>query len=257
MMDLESPVFCLTSDADWASEYCIEDFLAFTRSHGITPTVFATHQSAALERAAVASLAERGMHPNFLPHSTHGADRLAVIEHMFQLFPDAECFRAHCFADDTHITREFRRRGIRYDSNLCLYLQPGLIPLRHASGLTRFPVFWEDDVHWRLSGGDWTLRKHLRSFLTPGLKILNVHPFFFAANIPSGSYYQGIKRWIPTVDEASIRQVRFAGRGSRDFVVELIEALEREGLRFWTLAELYEVSCDVRPTSQAVMRRVR
>ena len=51
--------------------------------------------------------------------------------------------------------RGLAARGVKYDSNVCLYLQPDLAPLHHWTGIVRFPVFWEDDIHW-LRGGAWT-----------------------------------------------------------------------------------------------------
>jgi len=47
----------------------------------------------------------------------------------------------------------------------------------------RFSVFWEDDVHWSMNPSDWRVEHILERFTTEGLKIINIHPFLFAANI--------------------------------------------------------------------------
>jgi ubiquinone/menaquinone biosynthesis C-methylase UbiE len=238
----DEPVYCFTSDVDWASEHCIAELLGFTASAGITPTVFATHASPVLESFADAGLVEVGIHPNFLPGSTHGDDEKAVLDHLFGLFPEAETFRSHCFSDNTRVVRQLLERGVRYDSNLCLYLQPNLVPLRHGTGMTRLPVFWEDDCHWELTGGAWDLADHLDAFLTPGLKILNVHPFPFAANVTSEAHFLHVHSSITTLTVNDVDTVAHPGAGTRTFVTALVETLVEGGARFHTLKEINQMA---------------
>jgi hypothetical protein len=163
-----------------------------------------------------------------------------VIDHMQATYPEARTFRSHCFADDSRIGWEFVRRGFAYDSNLCLFLQPGLVPLFHGTGLIRFPVFWEDDIHYTLTGGDWSVEKFIAHFRTPGLKIINVHPFMFATNVPTEEHYRQSKGHIASLDAATLEAVRFTGPGTRSFVKQLLARLVGEGFRFHSLHELYE-----------------
>src|SRR5690348_14834767 len=72
--------FVLTSDLDWASEDCIAVFLEIAERFAIKPTIFVTHESPAIRRAAAAGIVELGIHPNFLPGSDHGADAGSVID---------------------------------------------------------------------------------------------------------------------------------------------------------------------------------
>jgi hypothetical protein len=235
-------MFVVTSDVDWASEFCVRDLLDALGQRGVRPTVFATHSSDFLAHAASEGRAELGVHPNFLPGSTHGQSVDAVIEHMFQLVPGAPCFRSHSFVDGSQITDRMAARGVAYDSNLCLYLQPDLKPLFHWSGIWRFPVFWEDDVHWR-RGGDWSFARYEDLFFTPGLKIINVHPFNFALNAASDGFYQAHKGHCTSLTDSRARQLRWLGAGTRTFVLSLIDAVLSQGHRFYTLGELYEHCC--------------
>jgi Polysaccharide deacetylase len=241
----DPPVFVLTSDVDWASEDCIEDLLAAVRRFGIRPVVMATGRSATLDRYLLEDQIEIGVHPNFLPGSSHGADVASVIDHVLGLYPQAQTFRSHCFVDSSPIAEAFVARGLRYDSNLCLYLQRAIVPLRHSSGLVRFPVFWEDDVHWTWQNGVWDLDAVFAEFLTPGLKILNVHPFNFALNIPNEETYRSLKRHIPSLRRDEIETVRHQGPGTRSFVLDLLRRLEAIGARFQTLSEVHRtcMSC--------------
>jgi SAM-dependent methyltransferase len=241
MTQLTTPLYCLTSDVEWASDYVVRQFLEIIADYGIRPTLFATHPSRVLEEAHARGAIELGIHPNFLPGSSHGSDHLSVIECMCRMFPHASTFRSHCFYDNTQVTREFVRRGFKYDSNLCLFLQPQLVPLRHQSGLVRFPVFWEDDVHWSNTGGDWNFDRYISDFTTPGLKILNVHPFVLTANIPNDAYYQTVKKHISTLDADLSETVRHRGEGVQTFLLKLLEFLSNRGERFYTLAELHRL----------------
>jgi hypothetical protein len=239
---LDAPVYCVTSDFDWASDFCLDELVGFLADRDIVPTVFATHRSEALGRHAAAGLVDVGLHPNFLPGSSHGDDAPAVIDHMLELFPEARSWRSHCFVDSTPIAREMLARGLRYDSNLCLYLQPDLVPLRHGTGTVRLPVFWEDDCHWDLSGSDWDVASVFDRFLTPGLKILNVHPFMFAANVTSTDHYLRVKPHITTLDARDLDAVAHRGPGTRTFMTELVDALHERGAQFMKLEEIYRMT---------------
>lgn len=239
---INKPLYCLTSDIDWASEYCISDLLELSERFGITPTLFATHDSAAIKAFGAENPDEVGVHPNFLAGSSHGADYQSVIDHVFGLVPSAKTFRSHSFADSSHIIEEMVARGVRYDSNLCLYLQPNIVPLRLGIGpMTRLPVFWEDDIHWMQTGGDWDLEHFIGAFTSPGIKIINVHPFLLTANVPSDEYYRQVKGHIKTLSADTVGAVRYDGAGTRTFLIELLEHLRSRGERFFTLGELHEM----------------
>jgi ubiquinone/menaquinone biosynthesis C-methylase UbiE len=107
--------------------------------------------------------------------------------------------------------------------------------------ITRFPVFWEDDWHWRQTGGDWELRHYLDAFTSPGLKIINVHPFILSANIPSEDYYLEVKEHTTTLSQEDIDTIRYDGAGGRTFFIDLIEFVRSQNMRFYTLHELYHM----------------
>ena len=134
---------------------------------------------------------------------------------------------------------------MRYDSNLCLYLQEGLTPLRHQSGLLRFPVFWEDDDHWAQTGGNWTVSEFLDAFLTPGLKIIAVHPLHVYLNTPDGDTFASVKaEAYASLGGDERRSLRHEGAGTRTILIELLERLTEMGHRFHSLAELYTAFSD-------------
>jgi hypothetical protein len=235
---LSSPVFCLTADVDWASEAALAPLLDLSARYGITPTIFATHPSPLLADTERRGCVEIGIHPNFLPGSSHGNDLESVLDHLCGLFPGATSFRAHRMVDSPLITQAMRRRGFTHDSNLCLYLQSHIMPLRLSTDLVRFPIFWGDDNHW-LHTDDWNVDHFLADFLTPGLKVINVHPFLVAANVPSEEGYQAVRHRMAHCTSADLAALRFAGDGAGTFLERLLEMLVARGERFASLGELF------------------
>lgn len=230
-------LFVLTSDLDWASEYCVAAFLELARDYGIVPTLFVTHQSEAAAAAARAGRCELGIHPNFLPNSSHGASVDAVIRHVLELVPEPVATRSHAYADSSAIAMALVGHGLRVDSNLCLHLQEELPPLRHWSGLLRLPVFFEDDVHWH-QGREWSFAPYRAAFRSDGLKILNFHPFMTALNSPDQAFHEANKRHIPSLDAATAAVIGHRGPGAATFLREALEGILADGGRFVTLGQL-------------------
>jgi len=78
----EQPVFCFTSDIDWAPEWAISETLRFFEDIRTPLTPFLTHESKAIrEHFGETEMSLRvGVHPNFLPSSTHGRTPSEVID---------------------------------------------------------------------------------------------------------------------------------------------------------------------------------
>jgi len=256
-MQFNSPLFAMTCDVDWASEACIDDVADHAAELGIVPTFMATHDSKTLrDRGAVGSI-ELGLHPNFLPGSDHGSTIEEVIEYICTLYPEAKTFRSHCFIDGSPVQLGMLRRGIRYDSNLSLYMQSDIVPLRHASGLVRLPSFWYDDVHWN-NEPSWELTDSLfEKFLTPGLKILGIHPFVFSLNLASAAEYQARKADLKTISAKEISDSRNTALGARTFVLDLLRRVRAAGHRFYTLSEIYKMYRASEPQDSANIDRGR
>ena len=232
------PVLIFSSDTDWASEACIEDAYQFISKHSIKPCFFVTHQSAVLQSLENAAAVELGLHPNFLPGSDHGEDQDEVIETVRGFAPRAGGFRSHCFVDSTFITRKFKAEGLTWDSNLCLYLQEGIVPMRHCSGLTRVPVFWADDVHMSLDPDEWSVDALIDHFLSPGLKVIDVHPVHLALNTPDLNFYNQHKHRVNSLSADELVDLRHPGAGTRTFLDDLIARLREADVRMQTFEEV-------------------
>jgi Polysaccharide deacetylase len=235
----QSVEFVLSADLDWASEYCIENFLSIADRFAIQPTIFVTHASAAIRKASREGRVELGIHPNFLQPSTHGESIGSIIEHVLELAPRATSVRCHRHVAGREIERALSAHGLRIDSNTHRHLQRGLAPIELPSGLLRLPVFFEDDIHWA-QNMTWRFCDHERDFFSPGLKILNFHPFLVSLNAPDAAFYQRHKRHIPTLTASDAARLRHQGDGIATFLIETIRVIQASGCRFVSLSEMAE-----------------
>lgn len=245
--------FVLTADLDWASDYCIDHFLRIAGRFSVRPTLFVTHESAAVRAAEADGRAALAIHPNFLEGSSHGNDPASVIGHVLRLVPNAREVRCHRFFDSAEIQRALVERGLTVDSNACRHLERGLRPERLTSGLLRLPVFFEDDVHWN-RGLAWSFAAYQADFFGPGLKVLNFHPFFVALNVPDAAFYIRHKPLITTLTGADAAALRHGGAGAETFLKECLGAVQAAGHRFVSLAQLVEANPGWRSAEPATYR---
>jgi len=236
---VETSPLCFTTDIEWSPDWAIRDLFELADQYGVPLTPFLTHRSAYLARRLTDdSAADVGLHPNFLPGSTHGATVEEVIASTRALWPAAVFFRSHCFYDDTRMLRKMAEYGFRYDSNLFAFLQPMLAPLRTVADTVRLPVFWEDDVHSG-AGLPWDFDALRAEFDTPGLKIVNVHPVRVALNVPDGAFHES-HRQLGSAADVDARAESHQGKGTRTFLADLFAHATSGGRRPVQLRDLYQ-----------------
>jgi hypothetical protein len=228
------PVFSLTADQDWAPDWALAQTLELVAKANVPLHLFATNASPSLRSGNQPGLTF-GIHPNFLPGSTHGAGTDEIIESCLAVVPDATTFRSHGFFDNTPVLRNLAARGFTADSNVLTFLQPGLVPIVLGTGLLRFPVFFEDDVFLDLGGPDLDLTQCLDLLASPGLKIFNVHPSLVALNVPSVQYYDERR---PVLYGSSGKPEYHGGRGVATLLSELVSAVRESGFDFTPFPEL-------------------
>lgn len=234
---LETSPLCFTTDIEWSPDWAIRDLFELADQHGVPLVPFLTHPSDYLADR-LRSGDDVGLHPNFLPGSTHGATVDEVIATTGALWPAAISFRAHCFYDDTRMLRKMAERGFRYDSNLFAFLQPLLAPLRTVADTVRFPVFWEDDVHSG-AGLPWEIGALRTAFDAPGLKIVNVHPLRVALNVPDEAFHESHRR-LGAAADVDMRAEAHRGKGTRTLLEDLFAYATSGGRRPVQLRDLYE-----------------
>ena len=241
----EEPIFCFTSDIDWASEYVLELFFDDIKSWNVPFTLFLTHPSKVISDHFDDPNFEFGIHPNFLPGSSHGEGLQEIIEACLEFTPKTQAFRAHRYYTVNDIEDMlFSKYGFKYSSNLPYLLTPKLRPRIHRSGLVHIPLFFEDGGHI-YNKFENRLDPYLPWFKTPGLKIINIHPMNYAVNPAEFTYMRSIKDRLSReeyvkMDKAAIEKVRNNQRGITDVINEVAELASQ--YKVMSLDEIYRVT---------------
>jgi len=224
----------LTLDLDWAPDFIIDEVAGVLIERKVKATWFITHLSPAVERLrAAADLFELGLHPNFLPGSTHGRSPEEVLGHLRSLLPEAVSMRSHGLVQATGLlVKAASEYGVEVDSSLFLpgqsHLRPHLFHYQ-AARLWRVPFFWEDDCEMYAPRPAWGLNRELIS--RPGLKIFNFHPVFVALNAVDLKTVQDFRAALPPErwTRQSIAPLVRSGPGPRSTFLELTGLLEGRG----------------------------
>lgn len=242
------PVFCFTSDMDWASEAALAIQQEIFDLYDIHATYFVTHDSPLIIKRRKDKKVDIGIHPNFLPDSSHGNTFEEVIDTVLKFAPEARCFRSHRCFEATPITHALVKKGLLYDSNMITNLQQGITPIKHESGLIRFPVFYEDGTHfeWRR---DWDFSKYAKLFGYPGIKIISVHAMITALNAATSEYWAQLKikfppdKWI-NMSKDEIAENICDNPGPKQFLIDMIEYIKQNNHIIMTIEELYQYYID-------------
>lgn len=229
----------LTLDIDWAPD-CAIDWVARHLVHReVRATWFVTHLSPAVARLRHhPDLFELGIHPNFLPGSSHGSDPDAVLDHCMQMVPDASSLRSHALVQSTPILeRIMSRTPITTDVSLFLPYTPFLRPLEYGVGdrpLLRLPYFWEDDVEMQQEKPCWDLAPLLD--VGTGVKVFDFHPVHVYVNAADMAPYRQLIAHAPRLQDICENDIRGMVRqsaGTRSLFIELVEYLSppRQSMR--------------------------
>jgi len=165
----------LTFDTDWVPQFVMDHVWERLRARPVPATVFCTSAYKFPDDLEL----EAGLHPNFMPGSTHGASEDECLSHLRALYPQAKGSRSHRLFWHSGLRGRLMGHGIRYDASTFCPLQPHLEPW-DLYGFTKLPVWWGDGFH--LLRGLGTARFAPPGLETPGLKILVFHPIHIYLN---------------------------------------------------------------------------
>lgn len=219
----------LTIDVDWGGDAAIDWVAARLEDLNVPATWFATHDSPALDRMRDHPLFELGVHPNFMPGSTHGSTVEHVLENCMELVPEAKAVRAHGLALSSRILDVIvSSTPLEIDSSL-LVLGSDVDPFElhwPERGLVRIASAWEDDT-WlaaREYGGQETL------WLKGRPRVVTFHPTLVAMNADSYTSYERVRSSYPQLTPRDLRQCRAASTfGAGDAFDQVVDQLAENG----------------------------
>jgi hypothetical protein len=188
----KEPVFCFTSDIDWASDSIIKYSHDIISGNDLKLTYFVTHPSLFLKNLYDQKKVRLLIHPNFLPNSSHGNSFKEVINYCLNLVPNADGFRSHRYFEVNDIMDDLEKLGFKFVSNHCTRCETNIKPLIHRSGLLSIPIFLEDGGYL-LMDPTLNFKNLIPKLKSPGLKVINFHPAHIAFNTPDFAYTRSIK----------------------------------------------------------------
>jgi len=240
------PIFCITSDIDWASDYALEIFLDIVEDYNIPLTMFLTHSSSLIVDIINNRNIDVGIHPNFLMSSSQGSSYKEVIEYCKAILPNAKSFRCHRYFDVNDITEILYNEGFLYDSNLCTFLE-SIDPFVHRSGIIRFPVYFEDGAYLYNNGNLDFNKVYKEYFSKPGLMVINIHPMHMVLNSPNFLYSRRIKDRISreewnNLSKIELEEMQYKGRGIKDFLIDFFNYLRLKKFKVYNLKQIYEIT---------------
>ena len=240
----EEPVVCFSSDIDWASECVLDLFFNIIPLDDLKMTTFVTHESKLISDLVNQKKLSRGIHPNFLPNSSHGINFNEIIETCIKFAPEAIGFRSHRLFDVTDITHLLSfEYGFKYVSNLGTLMANYIRPILHESQLIHFPIFFEDGSHLFNELG-FSICPFIDYFTHPGIKIISFHPMNIVFNSPNIRYMRAIKDSLSreefnNIDQKIITNNRNNDKGIRTIMEEIINFVIKKGYKILSLDELY------------------
>ena len=182
-------MYYLTFDQDWAPAWATIDILETLSRYGLVGTLFVTNECSSLQAARSQRVVELGLHPNFLPGSSHGSTFDEVLDHVHSIAPEAQGVRAHGLMRGTPLLQNYKQRGFKYDASDLLDGEPNLRPFSSWTGMWRLPIWWEDDVAMHRG---FDPKAELPTVHT-GLRVINVHPVLHALNASTLDGYDALK----------------------------------------------------------------
>lgn len=223
----------LTLDTDWAPDFAIDGAADVLIEKKVKATWLITHSSPAVNRLKNhPHLFELGIHPNFLPSSTHGRTIDEVLRHCLKIVPDAVSMRAHSLFTSTPIlSRVIETTDIQTDLSLFLphahYLQPVKFWWKKQS-LIRIPFFFEDDFEMESDNPRWQIAQILPRVFA-GLKIFNFHPIHIYLNSSDLVNYERLKKSaavsLNLIKEQQARPFILSKSGTKTLFLELVNRL--------------------------------
>lgn len=200
----------LTLDVDWAPDFIIDMVANVLLSKNVKATWFITHDSPAVQRLRQNNnLFELGIHPNFLPGSSHGNDQSEIISNCMQIVPEARCLRSHSLLTSSPLTIAIMQStSINIEASIYLPHANNLCasPFEwEGLRLWRIPFNWEDDLEMRRASPCWDASTFFKQ-CNAGLRIFNFHPIHIYLNSLDMRPYAKYKQLYPNLQLGSRRE---------------------------------------------------
>jgi len=133
----------ISLDTDWASDFIIEYCINLLDKYSCKAVFFATNDSNLLKNLNSKEF-EIGIHPNF-NNSLNDLEK--PIKDLMNIYPNSIGGRSHGLFVSSSIISNYKKFGLKYESNNFLFLHPKLIITERYKDFKSVPFFWSDDKY--------------------------------------------------------------------------------------------------------------
>ena len=228
----------ITLDIDWGPDYAIDFAANLLIEAQVKATWFVTHDSPAIRRLRhYPDLFELGIHPNFLPGTTHGKTESEILDHCIGLVPQARVVRTHGLVQTSNLLEKIiDETPISVDVSLFLphaaSLEPVVYYWESGKRLVRLPFMWEDDFEMVRPDSVWDLGRVIDH--GTGLMIMDFHPIHVYLNSVTLAPYHSVRALgrLADLSEDVVRGHIETGRGAGYAFRSAIERMQRSEMVF-------------------------
>ncbi|MEN5089164.1 hypothetical protein ABE458_00535 [Pseudomonas protegens] len=220
--------FHVTFDIDWAPDSSIELCLEILKSKNVKATFFTTHETdlnSEIERQGH----NLGIHPNFLPGSSQGANTHEIITTCLKYAPNATTMRTHALVQSSpmlyQIFKEFPQ--LKLDASILMHKAKHVERFNwNFDGVSfdRINYNWEDDAEFSNPNFDWS-----KEFFPGEISIYDFHPIHIHLNSCSNDHYRNLKSSLNgislmKVERKNLDSFMNTGHGSRTFLQSIVSS---------------------------------
>lgn len=228
----------ITLDIDWAPDYAIDFAASLLIEAQVRATWFVTHDSPAVRRLRQhPHLFELGIHPNFLPGTTHGKTESQILSHCMEFVPQARVVRTHGLVQTSNLLEKIiDETPVSVDVSLFLphatALEPVVYYWENGKRLVRLPYMWEDDFEMVRPDCVWDLGGVIDR--GTGLMIMDFHPIHVFLNSVTLATYRSVRALgrLADLSETTVRGHIETGRGAGYAFRSAIERMQQGNMVF-------------------------
>lgn len=223
--------YALTFDIDWAPDYAILKCLELLESFGCKATFFATHNTS-VNREIVDRGHELGIHPNFLPGSSHGSNVEEIISECLSYAPDAWCMRTHALVQSSPLLHEIFSKFPQLKLDVSLFMHRSNFAHKvkvdyDGVSFERLLYNWEDDVQFYSF-----IKNKMPKLFFGELTVFDFHPLHVFLNSTDGSEYHKLKSEQShiqnnSLDVSVVEKYATQGVGTQSYLKEVLSSKNR------------------------------
>lgn len=217
----------LTFDVDWAPDAAVEDVLDLLKAAGVRATFMVTHPSVTVDRMTNEGH-EVGVHPNFLPGSSHGKTVGEIMSSVLAIAPRARVMRTHALVQSSPLLYEIFQNSpsLTHDLSVFTYKTRQVCLFDWQSETIRFKRMtynWEDDTSF-FGNHNWHRFEPFGESM-----VLNFHPIHVALNSADTTPYSMVKanlNGLPLTKAPTtlLAQSAHQGPGTRTFLQSVLDS---------------------------------